>query len=191
MLAALQVFFAVFGVMDPVGNVPVFLALTADMSEAQKRRVAIRAVARAAVLLLAFVLAGSAILSLFQVSLESFRLAGGLIMILIGLQILFNININAQPDSSGAADDISVVPLATPLIAGPGMLATAVVLAKEYGYLITLFALAVNLLLEILLFVKAGWILKKLGHEGTLAFAKIMGLILVTIGIEFIRSALA
>ncbi len=189
MLAALQVFFAVFGVMDPVGNVPVFLALTGNMSEAQKRQVALRAVARAGVLLLVFVLAGSAILSLFQVSLESFRLAGGLIMVLIGLQIPFNISVQKEP--SGSSDDISVVPLATPLIAGPGMLATAVVLAKEYGYLITLLALAANLSLELWLFTKAGWILKWLGKEGTLAFAKIMGLILVTIGIEFIRSALA
>jgi len=189
MLTALQVFFAVFGVMDPVGNVPVFLALTGGIPEAQKRRIAVKAVARAAALLLIFTLAGSAILGLFQVSLASFRLAGGLVMILIGLQILFNINL--PRDQAGAADDISVVPLATPLIAGPGMLATSVVLAKEYGYVITLLALAVNLALELLLFIKAGWILKRLGREGTLAFAKIMGLILVTIGVEFIRSALA
>lgn len=188
MIAVLQVFFAVFGVMDPVGNVPVFLALTKGMTEEHKRSVAAKAVLRAAVMLTVFVFTGNFILELFQVSIESFRIAGGLIMVLIGLQILFNINFKKDPEES--PDDISVVPLATPLIAGPGMIATAVVLAKEYGYVVTLACLAANLILELLLFRRAGFILRLLGREGTLIFAKIMGLILITIGIEFIRSAI-
>jgi multiple antibiotic resistance protein len=188
MLTFLQVFFAVFGVMDPVGNVPVFLSLTRTMTEEHKRKVALKAVLRAGTTLVVFVFTGSLILNLFQVSLESFRIAGGIIMVIIGLQILFGINIRKDPDES--PDDISIVPLATPLIAGPGMIATAVVLAKEYGYLVTLVCLGVNLLLELILFFRAGLILKMLGKEGTLVFAKIMGLILVTIGIEFIRTSI-
>jgi len=188
MLTFLQVFFAVFGVMDPVGNVPVFISLTRTMTEERKRQMAWKAVVRAGATLVVFVFTGNLILSLFQVSLESFRIAGGLIMVILGLQILFGINIRKDPDDP--SDDISVVPLATPLIAGPGMIATAVVLAKEYGYLVTLVCLAANLSLELLLFFRAGVVLKLLGKEGTLVFAKIMGLILITIGIEFIRTSI-
>ena len=188
MLSTLQVFFAVFGVMDPVGNVPVFISLTQGVSEARKRALAARAVIRAGIILFIFVFLGTAILDLFQVSLTSFRIAGGLIMVLLGLQILFGIN--WRRDDGPGGDDISIVPLATPLIAGPGMITTAVILAREYGYGITLLALAANLLLELVLFYRASLILKILGKEGTLAFAKIMGLILTTIGVEFIRSSI-
>ncbi len=186
MLPFLQVFFAIFGVMDPVGNVPLFLSLTKDKDRPMKERIARKAVWRAALILFLFVFLGNAILSLFQVSIESFRITGGLIMILIGLQILLGIKLGTTDEATG--DDISVVPLATPLIAGPGMITTAVILSKQYGYAATLACLAANLLLELLLFYRADVILKILGREGTLAFAKIMGLILMTIGVEFIRS---
>jgi len=184
----LQVIFAVFGVMDPAGNVPVFITLTRKMTPEKKRQVALKAVLRAGATLVIFVFLGNAILELFQVSIESFRIGGGLVMILLGLQILFGISWKEDPEEQ--PEDISVVPLATPLIAGPGMIATSVVLAKQYGYVITLVGIAINLALELVLLHQADRIFKLLGKEGTLAFAKIMGLILVTIGVEFIRTSL-
>ena len=188
MLVFLQVFFAIFGVMDPLGNVPLFLSLTRTKERAVKRRIARKAVWRASLILFLFVFLGNAILSLFQVSIESFRITGGLIMILIGLQILLGIKL--APGEDEESEDISVVPLATPLIAGPGMITTSVILSKQYGYTATLICLAANLLLELVLFYRADFILKLLGKEGTMAFAKIMGLILMTIGVEFIRSTI-
>ena len=95
---------------------------------------------------------------------------------------------NERPDPE--ENDISVVPLAMPLIAGPGTITSSVILAKEYGYLLTLVGIVVNLLLTRLLFRYAHVILKILGKKGTLAFAKVMGLIIVAIGVEFVRSAL-
>lgn len=185
-LAFIQVFFAIFGVMDPVGNVPMFLSLTDKADEPTRRIIAANAIKRAAVILVAFVLLGSAILDAFHISLVSFRIAGGIILCILGLQILFG------PEQHAAAEgvDISVVPLATPLIAGPGTITSAVILVKEYGYLLTLAGIGVNLLLTLVLFRYAHLILKVLGRKGAVAFAKVMGLIIVAIGVEFVRNAL-
>lgn len=187
-LQFLQVAFAVFGVMDPVGNVPVFLALTDKLDAKARARLASGAVIRAGIILMLFVFLGNAVLAAFRISLESFRIAGGLILVLIGLQIIFGFDLESKrPDKD---DDLSVVPLAMPLIAGPGMITTAIILSKEYGYALTLAGIAANLALSKLLFHYSPVVLRALGKKGSLAFAKIMGLILVAIGVEFVRSGL-
>lgn len=187
-ISFVQVFFAVFGVMDPVGNVPMFLSLTGKMDPKERERLAQAAVIRAGVILVIFTLFGSAVLDAFHVSLQSFRIAGGIILSLIGLQILFMPD--AHKAEPGEENDISVVPLAMPLIAGPGMITTAVILAKEYGHVVTLLGIAANLVLTRVLFRHSGIVLKLLGTKGSLAFAKVMALILVAIGVEFVRNAL-
>jgi multiple antibiotic resistance protein len=131
---------------------------------------------------------GNVILDFFHISLQSFRIAGGIILILIGLQILFGLHLGSG--SEIVADDLSVVPLATPLIAGPGMITTAVIFAKEYGYLITIIGITANLVLSWILFRYASYIVKFLGKGSTLMFVKFMSLILVAIGVEFIRNGL-
>ncbi|HTM67691.1 MAG TPA: MarC family protein [Candidatus Binatia bacterium] len=187
-LSFVQVFFAVFGVMDPVGNVPVFISLTGKLDKAAREKLATEAVIRAGIILTVFVFLGNAVLNAFHISIESFRIAGGIVLVLLGLQIMFGIVLeDDRPDADG---DISVVPLAMPLIAGPGMITLAVILSKEYGYLLTLAGIAANLALTKIFFHFSGIILRMLGKKGSLAFAKVMGLILVAIGVEFIRSAL-
>lgn len=187
-LGFVQVFFAIFGIMDPVGNVPVFISLTGKLEKKERERLATAAVIRAGIILTVFVFLGNAVLSAFHISIGSFRIAGGLILVLLGLQILFGINIeNERPDEES---DISVVPLAMPLIAGPGMITSAVILSKEYGYFLTLAGIIANLVLTKVFFHYSGVILKLLGKKGSLAFAKVMGLILVAIGVEFIRNVL-
>ncbi len=185
MLQLLQVCLAIFGVMDPVGNVPVFITLTGKMERAERERLATAAVLRAGVILVIFVFLGSAILDAFHISIESFRIAGGLILVLLGLQILFGKEHTVEGEA-----DISVVPLATPLIAGPGMITSAVILAKEYGYVITLGGIIVNLILTRIVFRYSYVVVRVLGKKGALACAKVMGLIITAIGVEFIRSAL-
>jgi multiple antibiotic resistance protein len=188
-LGFVQVFFAIFGVMDPVGNVPVFISLTGKLGKAERERLATAAVIRAGVILTIFVFLGNAVLSAFHISLESFRIAGGLILVLLGLQILFGLNV--ENERLEEESDISVVPLAMPLIAGPGMITSAVILSKEYGYFLTLAGIVANLALTKIFFHYSRVILKLLGKKGSLAFAKVMGLILVAIGVEFIRNVLS
>lgn len=187
-LNVVKAFFAVFGVMDPLGNTPVFLSLTERLDEKTKRSLAIKAVIRAGIVLLVFVFLGNIILDFFHISLQSFRIAGGIILLLIGLQLLFGLRFSNEPEI--VADDLSVVPLATPLIAGPGMITAVVIFSKEYGYLITIIGIVANLVLSWVLFRYANYIVKFLGKGGTLMFVKFMSLILVAIGVEFIRSGL-
>lgn len=184
--ALIKTVFATFGVMDPVGNVPTFLSLTEKLDPRARNALAGKAVATAGGILLVFTFLGSAILEAFHVSIESFRIAGGLVLVLLGLEILFGFSLRSSKEEG--AEDISVVPLATPLIAGPGMVTTAVILAKEYGYLATLAGIAVNLLLSWLLFRHAHGIRRLLGAKGATVFAKMMGLILIAMGVEFVRS---
>jgi len=189
LLAAIfKTFFATFGVMDPVGNVPTFLSLTEKLDERARRALGGKAVLCAGGILLVFTFLGSAILDAFHISIESFRIAGGLVLMLLGFEILFGFNLRASKDEGrDAHDDISVVPLATPLIAGPGMVTTAVILAKEYGYAATLVGIAANLALMWLLFRHAGAIRRLLGAKGATVVAKMMGLILIAMGVEFVR----
>lgn len=186
-LLFIQVFTAIFGVMDPVGNVPVFLSLTARMDEKKRSALATAAVIRAGIILVIFVFLGNAVLDIFDISIESFRIAGGIILLLLGLQILFGIGGDSPIKED---EDISVVPLAMPLIAGPGMITLAVILSKEYGYALTLLGIILNLALSRALFHYSSVVTRLLGAKGALAFAKVMGLILAAIGVEFIRSAL-
>ena len=183
--ALIKTCFATFGVMDPVGNVPTFLSLTEKLDERARRALGGKAVLFAGGILLVFTFLGSAILDAFHVSIESFRIAGGLVLMLLGLEILFGFSLRSSKEE--AHEDISVVPLATPLIAGPGMVTTAVILTKEYGYAATLVGIAANLALSWLLFRHAGTIRRLIGANGATVFAKMMGLILIAMGVEFIR----
>jgi multiple antibiotic resistance protein len=186
----IQVFFAIFGVMDPVGNVPLFLTLTGKMDKKTCQVMARRAIFWAGIILIIFVFFGNLVLDVFSIPMESLRIAGGILLILLGFQVLFGISFTPTDSPDGGGEDISIVPLATPFIAGPGMMSLAIILTKEYGYLLTILGIAANLLLSLILFRYADYILRILGKNGTHAFAKIMGFILVAIGVEFIRSTI-
>lgn len=188
MLSFIQVFFAIFGVMDPVGNTPFFISLTHALDKEAKKVFAARAVLYAGGILVVFMFLGNFILNVFQVSIESFRIAGGIVLLVIGFQMLFNVEFDKKKEEFSGDEDASIVPLATPLIAGPGTISSVVILSKEFGYLYTFLGIAINLLLCYLLFRFASLIPKLLGNKGAMIFANIMGLILMAVGVEFIRS---
>jgi len=191
MLSFVQIFFAAFGVMDPVGNVPFFLTFARALDKEGKDKFALSAVLYAAGILVIFMFLGNAILNVFQISIESFRIAGGVILFLIGIKILFGIETGSKKGSEEKEKNPSIMPLATPLIAGPGMISLVIIFAKEYGYLLTLAGVLSNLLLSYILFRLAPYILKIFGKREIMVFSNMMGLILVAIGIELIRKALA
>ncbi len=187
LISIVKAFFAVFGVMDPLGNTPVFVSLTDKLDSKTKQSLALKAVLRAGVILLTFLFLGNGILSFFHISLQSFRIAGGIILILIGLQILFGAKFGTETEMT--SEDISAVPLATPLIAGPGTITAVIIFSKEYGYVITIISIIANLVVSLILFYYAHRIVKVLGKSGTLMFMKFMSLILVAIGVEFILNS--
>jgi len=113
--------------MDPVGIAPIFVAMTRALSPAQRRQAAIRAVLAAGGLILGFALFGGLVLDYLQVSVHSLSIAGGLLLLLVALEMLRG---QDYPDED-SAQDVALVPLATPLLAGPGAIATVIVLSRQ------------------------------------------------------------
>ncbi len=113
--------------MDPVGIAPIFVAMTRALSPAQRRRAAIRAVLAAGGLIIGFALFGGLVLDYLNVSVHSLSIAGGLLLLLVALEMLRG---EDYPDEM-SAQDVALVPLATPLLAGPGAIATVIVLSRQ------------------------------------------------------------
>jgi multiple antibiotic resistance protein len=113
-------------IMDPVGGAPIFLAVTAGLDPATRRRAALRAVAAAAALVFGFAIFGGLVLRYLHVSIESLSIAGGLVLLLVSLEML-----RGQDYPTGPSEDVAIVPLATPLLAGPGTIATVIVLMRQ------------------------------------------------------------
>ena len=116
-------------IMDPVGVAPIFISCTARLNHAERRRAAIRAVLAAGALIIGFALFGGAVLNYLDVSVDSLSIAGGLLLLLVALEMLRGID---YPEDGGAAEDVALVPIATPLLAGPGAIATVIVLTRSH-----------------------------------------------------------
>ena len=115
-------------IMDPVGAAPVFLAITSGLTSAQRRAAALRATLAAGALIILFALTGQLVFDYLDVSIESLSIAGGLLLLLVALEMLRGID----TPTGGAAEDVALVPLATPLVAGPGAIATVIVLSRQH-----------------------------------------------------------
>ncbi|MDR0965065.1 MAG: MarC family protein [Myxococcales bacterium] len=191
---AIMAFSMLFFVMDPLGNLPIFITLTANETATQRRLTARRASIAAFVILFCCTLGGSYVFRLFGLTLDAFRIAGGVLLFLIGLDML-----RAQPsrtrsspeetDEGVQKDDVAIVPLAMPLLAGPGTVASVMVLAsqnKDWRYtLIVIAVVALCCLASWLILRAADPISHLLGHTGIAVFERIMGLLVVAIAIQF------
>ncbi|OHC48435.1 MAG: MarC family transcriptional regulator, partial [Rhodobacteraceae bacterium GWF1_65_7] len=145
-------FATLFVVIDPPGLVPMFIALTRGMSVEQRRAMALRACTIAAVLLTLFAIAGEAILGFVGISMSAFRIAGGLLLFLTALDMLFERRTQRREGQQAEPDhDPSVFPLATPLIAGPGAIATMILLVGQTGSTWAGTGVVVGLMLAMLL----------------------------------------
>jgi multiple antibiotic resistance protein len=115
-------------IMDPVGIAPIFVVMTRRLGAGARRRAAIRAVMAAGGLIIGFALFGGLVLDYLHVSVDSLSIAGGLLLLLVALEMLRG---QDYPEGDAAAEDIALVPLATPLLAGPGAIATVIVLSRK------------------------------------------------------------
>jgi MarC family membrane protein len=114
-------------IMDPVGVAPIFIAVTQRLSPADRRRAALRAMAAAAGLVIGFALVGRALFDYLDVSIESLSISGGLLLLLVALEMLRGFD-----EPTGDDVDVALVPLATPLVAGPGAIATVIILGEQH-----------------------------------------------------------
>ncbi|WP_456486553.1 MarC family protein [Candidatus Alkanophaga liquidiphilum] len=172
-------FIMLFVIMDPPGNVPVFLAITKDMGESERKKEFNEAILVAAVLLLVFAFLGRLILEALGISIESFMIAGGILLLFTALDLL------RGEKQYVRETDVGAVPLGTPLLAGPGAI-TTVMIIQSWGFFIVLFAIMSAIVATKVILDFSAQIYKILGREGSEVLSRIMGIIVAAIAIEFI-----
>ena len=192
---------AIFFVVDPLSAVPFFLAMTRDHSAEERRETALRAALTAGLVLAGFALAGHWIFRLLGISLAAFRIAGGIVLLLLALDMIrtqpSRTRITEKEVEAGAVkEDIAIVPLAMPLLAGPGSIATAIVLmarAREgpwWHVLPVLGAIAVTAAASYLILAGALRTERVLGRTGLSIIERAAGLLLVGIAVQFMIDGL-
>ncbi len=178
-------------VVDPIGLAPLYIALTRGMDAAHRRAVGLRACVIAALLLTVFGLFGEEVLGFVGISMPAFRIAGGILLFLTALDMLFERRTQRREGQTVPADDPSVFPLAMPLIAGPGAMATMILLVGQAGpgwedvLAVHLVMLAV-VSLCFLGFMLAGPIERALGRTGTVVITRLLGMLLAALSVQFV-----
>lgn len=177
----LAAFIQLFVITDPLGNLPIFHSFTSGKSKDERQRVYLAAGMFAFVILLVFALLGVSILNLLNISLSDFRIAGGLLLLIIAIIILVRGSwISAKPDDGM----MGAVPLGCPLLAGPGAITTAMVLIGTYGYQVVIPAIVLNFIISIMILFEGEAILRILGETGAEIVARIMAIFLAAIGVH-------
>ena len=192
----IQAFIALFVVIDPVGQAPIFAGLTRGAKKTYQRSMAIRGVLLASIILFIFAFAGSALMDSLGVGLPAFKIAGGVLLFLIAVDMLFARDSGLRSTTEGElkeADhrrDISVFPLAIPLIAGPGAMTTVVLLLRESAgdmpkTIGILAILAFVLLLTLIFLLLAVQITTLLGVTGSNVISRVLGIILTSLAVQW------
>lgn len=174
---------ALFIIVDPFGNIPLFMNLTEKMPKAQKRKVFNTATLVGFILLLAFAFAGQELFSVFGVSLFSFEVAGGILLLIIAIKILIS---GSLLDMTYSAESVGAVPIAMPLLVGPGAITTTIFNLQTYGVVVTALAVFVVLTLTWLILRYVGSVYRFLGKTGALVIARVMALIIAAIAVQYV-----
>ena len=182
--------------IDPIGVAPMFAGLTAQHSPAERRRTAVRAVAIAAGVLVGFALAGEFLLGALGIELAAFRIAGGVLLLLLSIDMVMvrhsglRTTTASEEEESGQRADLSVFPLAIPLVAGPGAMTSVVLLMSAAagdlaGSAVVLAELVLVLSLTLCCFLGAGRLMKVLGITGVNVITRVSGLLLAALAVQF------
>jgi multiple antibiotic resistance protein len=182
---AFVAFSSLFSIINPISTAPIFVSMTEGGID--RKKTAWRTSISAGITLALFAVMGGAIFAFFGITVPAFQIAGGILFTLISIQTLVDGKPEVPEDSDG---DPSIVPLGIPMIAGPGAISTVMVLVGQAQDGFRLFALGtailVNIVLTLVILLASPWIVKRLGLTGQKITAKIMGLITLVIGVQFV-----
>lgn len=189
-------FTTLFVVIDPFGTAPIFVALTQGMSPATRRRTAFRTCLVASGILIAFAAFGEAVLGFVGISMEAFKVAGGALLFLTALDMLFERRNKRREDRAEEEEhpDPSVFPLAIPLVAGPGSIATIILLAGAHpgiqGIVAATGVMLAVMAVVLLFFLSGGLIARILGKTGLNVLTRLLGMLLAALSVQFILDGL-
>ena len=179
----LQAFIPLFVAIDPVGLAAVFLTLGRDVAPPVRHRIAWQATVTGGAVALGFLFLGKSVFAAVGVSVSDFQIAGGLILFILAARELTQ----AESAPANLPEDFGIVPLGMPLIAGPALITTLLLLVETQGMPMTLVALALNLGIVVLAFVCSEWLGRRIGEMGLRAISKIIAMLLAAIAIAMIR----
>lgn len=188
--------FSIFAVMNPIGNIPIFLSLTDGYTIEDKRKTALKAVLVSFVLLFLFLILGHYIFKLFGITISAFRVAGGILIFGIAYKLIQGQSSHVhklsddEHEESIAKEDVSVSPLAIPIIAGPGTIATVMTVAAAkpiiLNSLYVMIGFTIVLLMTYIVFYFSTWIASKIGQTEMNIVTRLMGLILAIISVQMV-----
>jgi multiple antibiotic resistance protein len=176
---------SLFIVMDPIGLIPLIVSLTSNLTKEQSGRVIRSTIYTAAALLISFALAGHQILQIFGISIESFSIAGGILLLLLSFELLLK-----GWELKGNAIEMGAVPLAFPLLVGPGAITTTIITLERYGMVVALLSVVIAIVLTLLIFSSMHLLYRLLGQLGSLIVSRVMAILIAAIAIEFIISGI-
>ncbi len=192
-------FAALFFIIDPVGNVPLFLAITQQNTMEERRQIVKKATIAAFCILAAFLLAGRLILEVFHITMGAFKIAGGIVIFIISLQMLFALRPGQktsprEKQEAVEKDDVSIFPLAIPFLSGPGAIAAVIMLRADCktvtDYVLILGVIGIVSALTFVILRESQYLMQLLGQTGVNILTRLMGLILSVVAVQFVIDGL-
>src|SRR5256885_4350112 len=180
---------ALFVIVDPLGPVPIFANLTKDLSPQEKRRIFRTAAVVGAILLAAFALAGQELLLLFGISLPSFQIAGGLVLLLLSIEIIFR-GERSDKLALASVDETAVFPIAFPLLVGPGAITLTLISIQSFGIIVALLAIVIVMFVSWVVLRQTDRIYRMLGRTGAAVIARIMSLFIAAIAVQYVLAGI-
>lgn len=181
--------------IDPIGTMALFAAVTRNLDASARKRAALKAIAYSLIILSACIVVGQILLTAMGISLISFQIAGGVILFIFGLQMVFGTGVVSEHPTSEPGHDLAVFPLAVPSIASPGAILAVILLTDNHVYAIptqvaTTAVLIGVLAVTLILMLGSTMILRVIGKNGASILVRVMGMLLAALSVEFVMDAL-
>ena len=175
---------SLFLILDPFASLPMFINITKDLDERTMKSYANKAIVVAAILLYVFMFIGNDLMDIFGVSMDSFRVAGGIIFLMMAIELVFGLKLSKMDDEKGAKWAI----IASPILTGPGVITTAILFSDQQGILTVMIAGTIALLITWVILRCSPIIMKYVGEQALGIVTKIIGLFIAAMGVESIFS---
>ncbi len=182
----LLAFIPLFVTVDVIGVLPIFVTLTQELGKKEKQRVLLQSLLTAFCVSLGFIFLGKAVFKFLGISMSDFMIAGGAVLFCIAVLDI----VTSRKQRRIPGQDLGAVPIGTPLIVGPAVLTTSLMLIDQYGIRVTVFAIILNLMIVGIVFFFSDVLLRLLGRSGSRALSKIMALLLAAIAVMMIRKGI-
>jgi len=183
-------FIPIFVAVDCLGTVPIFLSLTEKMDHKQRRTVIFHSIATATIIAILFMVIGKLVLRVIGVTIDDFKIAGGILLLVLSINLLLPGKFKGEYFLTNKEDDVGVFPLGTPLITGPAVLTTTLIVLDSFGALATFVSLILNMLIVWTTFIYAEKLMRLMGRAGIRAFSKVAYILLAAIAIMMVRKGI-